>query len=43
MVAMAMLSSTQISEVEAANPVVILKTNYGDIALELYIEKAPKQ
>ncbi|MBN1227132.1 MAG: peptidyl-prolyl cis-trans isomerase [Deltaproteobacteria bacterium] len=37
-----MLSSTQISEVEAANPVVILKTNYGDIALELYIEKAPK-
>jgi peptidyl-prolyl cis-trans isomerase B (cyclophilin B) len=42
MVAMAMLSSTQISEVEAANPVVILKTNYGDIALELYIEKAPK-
>jgi len=42
MATMAMLSSTQISEVEAANPVVILKTNYSDIALELYIEKAPK-
>lgn len=42
MAAMAMLSSTQISEVEAANPVVTLETNYGDITLELYTEKAPK-
>ncbi len=38
----AILCSMQMPEARAANPFVHIKTNYGDIALELYIEKAPK-
>jgi len=38
----AILCSMQMPEAGAANPFVHIKTNYGDIALELYIEKAPK-